>query len=40
MNTIQTLIAAIAVLTVVGGLVAWISMHFNQPTFLDQYSIA
>jgi len=39
MNTIQTLIAAIAVLTVVGGLVAWISMHFNQPAFLDQHAI-
>jgi hypothetical protein len=31
--------AAIAVLTVVGGLVAWISMHPNQPAFLDQHAI-
>ena len=39
MNTIQTLMAAIAILTVVGGLAAWISMHPNQPAFLDQHAI-
>jgi phospholipase/lecithinase/hemolysin len=31
--------AAIASLTVVGGLAAWISMHPNQPAFLDQHAI-
>ncbi len=39
MNTIQTLMTAIATLTVVGALAAWISMHPNQPAYFDQHAI-
>jgi len=39
MNTIQTLMAAIAVLTVVGALATWIYTHPNQQAYFDQHAI-